>query len=364
MKLRNLEREPGLWPGRRLKGRLALACGAALSLGVLAFLISGRLETLLSVGQAVAWIWVWAAIASALASYAMIGLALSEVLSLLGYHLPFAEVLGIALVSTTANYFISAAGASGFALKAHLLRKRHVPYGTTLTASVLSSAILYIVLAVIVLQGLAYLLLRLGGARIAVMESLLGLGALLGTSGILLAFLFNHKLRSRLMARLFHWLNHAAYFFSRSEIPREDYERFEEQLNRGLERVREHKGHLTRTIAYTCLDWGMAMVTLFLGFKAVGCELSVGPLSAGFAAGQAATLIPLLPGGLGAVEGSMAAVFQGLGVDWGKALMAVLLYRLAYYLVPGAISILVLWGLKVSEPAWARETAREGGLAS
>ncbi len=52
----------------------------------------------------------------------------------------------------------------------------------------------------------------------------------------------------------------------------------------------------------------------------------------------------------------MAAIFEGLGIPWEQAFVAVLLYRLAYYLVPGLISVLVLWGLKMSEPALLEDT--------
>lgn len=353
---RKASARPG--PRRHFRRRLLLAVGALASLGILAYLILNHMAALLSAGGRIQWGWVLAAVSCALASYVMIGMSLSEVLGLLGFHLSFPEVLGIALVSTTANYFVSSVGVSGFALKAHLLRKRHVPYGTTVTASVLTSAILYIVLAAIIGQGLAYLALRLQGSRIAIMESALGLVILLGIAVTLLVFFFNQRLRGRLALGLFHSLNHAAYFFSKSEIPREDFQEFEEQLDRGLERVRQHKGRLTKTIAYTCLDWGLAMMTLYFAFKAVGVGLSVGHLCAGFTAGQAAILIPILPGGLGAVEGSMAAVFQSLGADWGQALAAVLIYRIAYYAVPGMMSVFVLWGLKVSEPRLIEQTVR------
>jgi hypothetical protein len=98
------------------------------------------------------------------------------------------------------------------------------------------------------------------------------------------------------------------------------------------------------------------MTALYCAFQAVGVRLPVGQLSAGFTVGQASTLIPFLPGGLGVLEGSMTALFESLGVDWDKALVAVLLYRLSYYLFPGLISVLVLWGLKVSEPTLIEET--------
>ena len=116
---------------------------------------------------------------------------------------------------------------------------------------------------------------------------------------------------------------------------------------------------MTTTVLYTCVDWGLSMTALWCAFMAVGVQLSVGYLSAGFTTGMAATLIPFLPGGLGVVEGSMTAIFEGFGVQWEKAFVAVLLYRLTYYIIPGLISILVLWGLKVSEPALIEETAIE-----
>lgn len=336
---------------RRRRRRALMLLGVLLSLGLLAYLGMGHVEQVRRVGDHVRWGWVWTAVACSLGSYGMVGMALGELLSLLGYALSWGEVLGIALVSTTANYFVSSAGVSGFALKAHLLRKRRVPYGITVTASVLSSAILYMVLAVVIGQGLLYLLLHLGGTKIAIMESIFGLIVLLAVAGPVMVFFFNARLRGRLTRTLFHWANRVTYAFSRSEIPREEFQAFEAQLTEGLERVREDSMRLTATVVYTCCDWGLCMTSLWCSFKAVGIRLSVGHLSAGFTAGMAATLVPILPGGLGVAEGSMAAIFQGLGIAWEKAFVAVLLYRLAYYLVPGLVSVLVLWGLKVSEPA-------------
>lgn len=322
-------------------------------------LIFKNLHAILRVGQDIEWGWIWVALACSLSSYVMIALALEEVLAILGYALSFPEMLGIALVSATANYFVSSAGVSGFALKAHLLRKRHVPYGITLTASVLSSAILYIVLAVIIGQGLVYLFLHPQATKIAIMESVVGLVFLLVLTVPGLVFFFNHELRSRMARQAFHWANRGVFAFSKSEIPREEFDEFEEQLAEGLERVRQGTHGLARTVGYTALDWLLCMATLLFAFRAVGVGLSIGSLSAGFTAGMAATLIPFLPGGLGVVEGSMAAIFQSLGIDWEKAFVAVLLYRVAYYAVPGMISIFVLWGLKVSEPELLQDTVRD-----
>lgn len=343
----------------RSRRKAFLLAGIAISVALLAYMAMGRVRQVREIGEHVRWHWVWVASACAMGSYAMIGLALGELLTLLGYPLRSAEVFGIALVSTTANYLVSTAGVSGFALKAHLLRKRQVPYGITVTASVLSSAILYMVLAAVIGQGLVFLWLHLHGTKIAIMESALGLIVLLAIAVPMMVLLFNARLRGRLTQTCFHWANRATYAFSKSEIPREAFESFEEQLTEGLVKVREDLPRLTLTVLYTCVDWALSMTTLWCAFKAVGVKLPVGHLSAGFTAGMAATLIPFLPGGLGVVEGSMAAIFQSLGVDWDQAFVAVLLYRLAYYLIPGLVSVLVLWGLKMSEPALIEDTVRD-----
>jgi hypothetical protein len=55
----------------------------------------------------------------------------------------------------------------------------------------------------------------------------------------------------------------------------------------------------------------------------------------------------------------MAAIYSSLGVDWDAALMAVLLYRVAYYVIPGILSVFVFWGLKMSEPDIMAQTVLE-----
>ncbi|MBR4592522.1 MAG: flippase-like domain-containing protein, partial [Elusimicrobiaceae bacterium] len=55
-----------------------------------------------------------------------------------------------------------------------------------------------------------------------------------------------------------------------------------------------------------------------------------------------------LPGGLGAMELAMTAVYAQMGIDWEAALMATLIYRVVYYVLPGIISIFIYWGLQLS----------------
>lgn len=338
-------------------GRLALAAGAAVAVGLLAWIINGRYAEVKAAAEGLSWGWAGAALVCALLSHAMGGLALSSVLALLGHPLGAPAVLGISLVSTTANYVVSTGGVSGFALKAHLLHKRLVPVATTIVASALTSVILYAVLAAILAQGLVTLAFRMQGSRVGMLEGVAGLVVLLVAAGGLIALFLNGKLRMKTARRLFHWSNQAAFRLSSKEIPKESFMAFERQMAQGLARIRHDHGRLSLAVLFTCLDWGFAMLSLWLCFLAVGDPLPLGPLSAVFAVGQGATLIPILPGGLGAAEGSTAAVLTALGYDGGRALVAALLYRAAYYLVPALGSVFVLWGLKVSEPSVLRDAA-------
>ncbi len=44
----------------------------------------------------------------------------------------------------------------------------------------------------------------------------------------------------------------------------------------------------------------------------------------------------------------MTAVYAQMGIDWDAALMATLIYRVVYYILPGIVSIFIYWGLQLS----------------
>ena len=126
-----------------------------------------------------------------------------------------------------------------------------------------------------------------------------------------------------------------------------DADKFTEAIKKAYNK---NKSKMTKTIVYICGDWVFTILILYLAFLAVGVKIGIGILIAGFALGMVTTLIPVLPGGIGAMEIAMATVFSQSGIDWDMAFMAALIYRFVYYIIPGIISIFVYWGLKISEP--------------
>jgi uncharacterized protein (TIRG00374 family) len=84
----------------------------------------------------------------------------------------------------------------------------------------------------------------------------------------------------------------------------------------------------------TLFDWLFTLFSLWVCFWALGINLSFGSSLSGFFVGYVIGFISLVPGGIGIQEGSMAGIYYLLGVPFSQAIIAVLLFRLIYYIIP------------------------------
>jgi uncharacterized protein (TIRG00374 family) len=97
------------------------------------------------------------------------------------------------------------------------------------------------------------------------------------------------------------------------------------------------------------LDWAASVLTLGACFLALRTPIHPGVLLTGFAIGVSVGFLSMLPGGLGAQEGSMAGIYVLLGVGYERALLAAMLFRIIYYVIPFAAS-LVLYARLLRRP--------------
>lgn len=340
--------------------KLVLYAPVVLSLGILAWLIYPNVGAMWeTIKTANPW-WLLLSFCCAVSSYTFMGFTLWEVLRILGIRLPFIEVAGIAFVSTTVNYFVSSGGISGFATRAHLLGKRRVPYGASVTSSVVITVLIYLALALIVVEGAVLQFLHTPNFNRSMVEALIGVVAVLGFAFGLTLLFFHHELRAAWARRMFLAVNHLIFFFSKKELPRENFDKFERQLDEGIRTIHSRKYELPKVVAYVFFDWISNILILYFAFKAVGVSLGATTLIAGFAFGMLMTIIPILPGGLGAMEAAMTAAFSGMGVPVPQALTASLLFRLFYYLLPAFASVFIYWGLHACEPPPTDVHSRHG----
>jgi len=76
------------------------------------------------------------------------------------------------------------------------------------------------------------------------------------------------------------------------------------------------------------------MLTLYFLFVAAGHAVSPGVLLAGYGLPLLLGKVTFLPGGVGIVEGTMAALYDGLGVPDGVTVVVVLTYRVLSFWLP------------------------------
>ena len=324
------------------------ALGIVLSLGVLAVLIYQAKDSFVKIWQTVQTKYLFLSVFSSVLIYVSMGMSLYEVLRIMGRRIGKSAAIGIALVSTTVNYAVSSLGASGFALRAHLLNRRRVPFGTCVTASIVITVLLYFVLAIIILQGSVLMLFHSSASPVQLLKNFILIVVMCAVCAAVTAFLFNDAWRYMSIRKMFRWINKFLFHVFGALIPKGRYDDFMDQLDEGIALIHKKKKKMTWTIVYVCADWLFTILVLFFAFRAVGVHIDAGVLVAGFAIGMVTTLIPILPGGLGAMELAMTAVYAQMGIDWDAALMATLIYRVVYYVLPGMVSIFIYWGLQLS----------------
>lgn len=191
------------------------------------------------------------------------GLSLYEVLRIMGRRISKSAAIGIALVSTTVNYVVSSLGVSGFALRAHLLNRRRVPFGTCVTASIVITVLLYFVLAIIILQGSVLMLFNSSATTMQLLKNFSLIVVMCAVCVVITAFLFNNEWRSRWLRKIFRLMNKVLFHVFRALIPKGKYDNFMDQLDEGIDLIHKKKNKLTMTIVYVCGDWLLRFCALF-----------------------------------------------------------------------------------------------------
>lgn len=334
----------------KIKRKLTIYLPMLISGTILFFLIYPKRNTLLSVIVNSDSYYILMALLSSILSYFAMGLSLWETLRIMGHKISMFDSIAIAWVSTTVNYFVSSAGVSGFAVRAHLLAKRHIPYSICITSSVVLTAFIYLILEVVIINGFImhfFSIKKLNGEMI---EGIIGVLVLMLVSSFFITIIYHHEFRTVWARKIYHLVNKVVYFFSKKEIPNEKFEIFEDQLNEGVYKIHDKKYELPKVASYVALDWIFNILILFFAFKAISVKISFAKLIIGFSFGMLMTVIPMLPGGLGAMEAAMSAAYSNMGIQWEKALAAAIIFRVLYYVLPSLLSVFVYFGLKISEP--------------
>ena len=281
----------------------------------------------------------WVLVASAL-SYVCIAAVLHHLLHNVGRGLPFGVTFQIAMLSCTMNYLMALGGLSGVAAKVYLLSREKIPASNTLSISIVHGFLTNTVAVVFIYLGFFFLY---SNYKMNSREMEFGIFILFVAfvlTWLTIQILVHEGFRIRLW-RWFvrtgdalsgricrpRWLQHdrAAGFF----------ENFNESMNLLVKNARS----LSAPATYASLDWLLMFLCLKCSFLAARYPVDNSSLLVGFSVGIFASLFSLTPASIGVMEGTMAGSFYLMGLDYDRALLATLIYRVGYFVLPIIVSL-------------------------
>jgi uncharacterized protein (TIRG00374 family) len=297
-----------------------------------------------------------------LASYAIMAKSYQDIARAAGAEVPFWEMLKITCVANTVNYLVSTGGLSGFAVRMYFFIRLAIPSGTAVIISLVQTFITNTVLLLFVVTGFAYLLRvhELHGYALVTIAVLLLVFVL--AAGVAVLLLLHRELRRRtlfVLAEAAHWVLHR--FAPRHKPARVRIWRFQRNLNRGIEFLLARKRRMIGPTLWIVLDWWVTLLILYAAFRAIHYPIPMTFVVVGFAVGIVLSLVSFVPGGLGVMEGSMAAIFASLSVPFETAVIAALIFRVSYYLVPMVISVFFFRGMLLQGARVDPEALAAGG---
>lgn len=278
--------------------------------------------------------------ACACLSYVAMSRSYQGIATAAGVHVPFWEMFKITLVANTVNYLVATGGLSGFALRMYFFNLRAITTGTAVIISLTQTFLTNLTLLGFVLVGFLYLFSTHTLTGYALMITSVLLVLFLWAAVIAFLLLFHARWRRRTLfylSQTAHWVLHR--LIPHRTPPRTHIWRFQFNLNRGIQFLLARKQQMMGPFLYIVADWLFSILTLYAAFLAVHYPIRISFVVVGFAVGIIFSFVSLIPGGLGIMEGSMATIFAGFGVPFETAVVAVLIFRLAYYLLPLLISL-------------------------
>lgn len=278
--------------------------------------------------------WPWAILAAVLELASIVAFALvqQELLAAADVTFPAVPITGLTLAATAIANSMPAGPvvSSVFAFRQYRRRGAdEAVAGWTLAG-------------VFVIASVSLALIAMAGLGIAGAEgadfNLVGVTIVVFAAALALAVVFFDR-RAR------DWLIEAALRASRRLFrwPRGDLGAHVDRIVAHLTAVRLTPRRGVRVFAWALANWLLDCGCLVVAFKAVGVAVPWRGLLLAYGAGQLAANLPITPGGLGVVEGSLTIALVAFGGAENSTVAAVLLYR-----------IISFWAeLPVGWAAWA-----------
>ena len=266
---------------------------------------------------------------AALAGYANL---FRYILRVLDIRMLLREVWAITLSGLAVSHILSAGGVGGWVVTYNALMKHKVPHGIIFVAIAAQQFFNYVVLWFFFAVAIVYLILVRGSDSIIgylVGIALIGLILWLTLYGV---YLYNRPTRlRRRVTQVAHLVNRV---WRREVVKERHIDGWIDNLLIGMRRMVKHRGSFRTTLVLACAFWFFDMLCLWCTFQAFGYTIGLGHLLVAYVVAYSIGTLAPTPGGLGAVEGLLIALFVSFGVPSAVAVAVVLVYRIINFWLP------------------------------
>lgn len=330
------------------------------AVGVAAWVVSGKTDELRSVGgylDHLRWWWMIVAVGAELLSYTALSSLQRRLLRCGKVRIPAGSMLGITLAGSAIQYSFPG---GGVIYLAYLFRQFRRWGADDLLAGWVVVAFNIVAFGALALISAAGLALALGlGSTYDLVEVILGI---VGVSAILSLLVLE---RRRLLPHATRAVAVSQRLFHRPHRDRPAAE-VVQAWTAELGAVSPSLSVWARALVMGLANWLSDLSCLTLSFFAVGVGVPWRGLLLAYGAGQLASILPITPGGLGAVEGSITIALVTFGGGADSTVAAVLLYRLVSFwmMLPvgwASWGTLALAGRRARRPQEERLPALESG---
>jgi uncharacterized protein (TIRG00374 family) len=278
------------------------------------------------------------ALMTTLVSYFCISLSFARVSKLIGIRMHSVNLMEVGFVTTVLNHIVTSGGAAGYSVRFMLMNKFGVGMRDVLASSILHFYLTSLIMIVMLPIGLIYLILHASiGQGTSIFLTALAFAILLAAV-LATSLIFLGSMRRRILSTI----EKAADIFIHRDI-KAPLERFDATMTQGIQAIRKHPLVLIFILILVIVDWATSVLTLWFCFSALGTSIGLGELISGFVIGITAGVISMIPGGFGIQEGSMAGIFALFGLSFERAVLASVLFRVVYFIVPYVLSIGFYW---------------------
>jgi uncharacterized protein (TIRG00374 family) len=241
-------------------------------------------------------------------------------------------------VNMAVNNLVNLGGVAGGTVSIVLLRRKDIIAHDVLAASLFNSY-LHIALGVIVLPpSILFLLLT---SRFSALSHLAGGLAFVVSLVIAVAAIFA-ALHRPARSAIIRFLSRVVHLVSRRDLGR-IFADFDSSLTEGLTALSTRPKSVALVLVCHIGCWVFSVIALWFCYRAIGTPPALGVMISGYYIGLAVGAISMVPGGLGTQDGSMAWIYAAMGTPVEISVLASILFRIVYYLLPFVVGLFMYW---------------------